>query len=172
MWDPLEVRGLPRSGRRRCWRRARARGADAADMLVAEGTDFSVTVRQGRSGDAEGGGQQGAGPARLRRTAHRVERACLRDCLLCVGQRLDGAAVHSSSSHRKSAARGGRVSLPTLSVVPGAHDVRQRDHGLRHRISTPDDEPVASANRHGALDGGTSHRRDGQARRPRARFRQ
>ena len=28
-------------------RRARARGADAADVLVAEGTDFSVTVRKG-----------------------------------------------------------------------------------------------------------------------------
>ena len=41
------VHGLPRPRRRPAAPGARALGADAADMLIAEGTDFSVTVRKG-----------------------------------------------------------------------------------------------------------------------------
>jgi PmbA protein len=46
MWHPLEVdyRDLAMG----VLARARARGADAADTLVAQGTDFSVTVRRGQ----------------------------------------------------------------------------------------------------------------------------
>ena len=46
MWHPLEMdyRDLAAD----VLARARARGADAADALVAQGHDFSVTVRRGQ----------------------------------------------------------------------------------------------------------------------------
>jgi PmbA protein len=54
MWHPLEVGGLVSEGMdyrdlaADVLARARARGADAADALVAQGQDFSVTVRRGQ----------------------------------------------------------------------------------------------------------------------------
>ena len=51
-------------------RRARALGADAADILVGRGHRLLGDRAQGRGRDAEGRGQQGARPARLRRPAH------------------------------------------------------------------------------------------------------
>ncbi len=49
---------------------ARAAGADAADVLVAWGDEFSVTVRNGEVETLEEAGQQGSRPPRLHRSAH------------------------------------------------------------------------------------------------------
>ena len=42
-------------------KRARAGGADAADVLVAEGTEFSVTVRKGEIETLEEAGSKALG---------------------------------------------------------------------------------------------------------------
>src|SRR5688572_21206722 len=77
-------------------RRARALGADAADVLIAEGTDFSVTVRRGEVETLKEAGSKAAGLRVFigRRTATSYTSDFSADGLeTLVGQTVDMARV-------------------------------------------------------------------------------